>query len=236
MLPTWLALTITFAVAYAWMRVNEFAAQRGWIASDLSRKIIHIGTGPLYVLTWLLYPSDAAVRWAAVWVPLALTVRVAAVGLGWWHDPATVQAMSRTGHARELLRGPLFYGLVFVILTVAYGRTSPAAVAALMMLCGGDGLADIVGRRWGRVKLPWNPHKSWAGSAAFALGGGLLTWLVAAAYVAAGVWPGPWAGYSALAITVALTTALVESLPWRDMDNLVVPLAAWLVARWLGWP
>ncbi len=236
MLPTGLALLVTFVVAYAWMRVNEFAAQRGWISSHLSRKIIHTGTGPLYVLTWLLYPSDAAVRWAAVLVPLALTLRIAAVGLGLWHDPATVQAMSRTGRREELLRGPLLYGLVFVVLTVRYGRTSPAAVAALMMLCGGDGLADIVGRRWGRAKLPWNRDKSWAGSAAFALGGGLLTVLVAAAYVAAGVWPGPLSAYVAPAAGVALAAALVESLPWREVDNLVVPLAALLVARLLGWP
>jgi phytol kinase len=33
-----------------------------------------------------------------------------------------------------------------------------------MMLCGGDGLADIIGRRFGKVKLPWNGSKSWAGS------------------------------------------------------------------------
>lgn len=34
------------------------------------------------------------------------------------------------------------------------------------MMCGGDGLADIVGRRWGaNNRLPWNEAKSWAGSA-----------------------------------------------------------------------
>jgi len=236
MLSTGLALLITFAVAYAWMRVNEFAAQQGWISSHLSRKMIHTGTGPLYVLTWLLYPTNEAVRWAAMLVPLALTLRIAAVGLGLWKDPATVQAMSRTGQREELLRGPLLYGLVFVALTVLYGRTSPAAVAALMMLCGGDGLADIVGRRWGRMKLPWSRDKSWAGSLAFVLGGGLLTVLVAAVYVGLGAWPGPLAAYLAPAAGVALAAALIESLPWREMDNLVVPLAAWAVARLLGWP
>lgn len=37
--------------------------------------------------------------------------------------------------------------------------------------CGGDGLADIVGRRLGKGNpLPWNPEKSWAGSAAMFVG------------------------------------------------------------------
>lgn len=35
---------------------------------------------------------------------------------------------------------------------------------------GGDGLADIVGRRFGGVKLPWNSNKSWAGSLAMFIG------------------------------------------------------------------
>ncbi len=236
MLPAPIALLITLAVAYAWMKANEVAARRGWQSSDLSRKIIHTGTGPLYVLTWLLYPTAESVRGYAVLVPLALTLRVAAVGLGWWQDEGTVRAMSRSGQARDLLRGPLYYGLVFVLTTVLFGRTSPAGVAALMMLCGGDGLADIVGRRWGKAKLPWSPRKSWAGSLAFALGGALLTGLVTAVYVAAGMWPGPWTAYGLRIGLIALVAAAVESWPWREVDNLVVPAVAWLTARWLGLP
>lgn len=42
---------------------------------------------------------------------------------------------------------------------------------AISLMCGGDGLADIVGRRWGgSAHLPWNPAKSWPGSAAMFLG------------------------------------------------------------------
>ena len=41
----------------------------------------------------------------------------------------------------------------------------------MSLMCGGDGLADLVGRRWGRSNpLPWNPSKSWAGSTAMFLG------------------------------------------------------------------
>lgn len=49
-----------------------------------------------------------------------------------------------------------------------------SGLVVIAVLCGGDGLADIFGRRYGqRARLPWNQAKSWAGSAAM-LGGSLL--------------------------------------------------------------
>ncbi|VVB13208.1 unnamed protein product [Arabis nemorensis] len=32
------------------------------------------------------------------------------------------------------------------------------------MMCRGDGMADIMGRKFGSEKIPYNPRKSWAGS------------------------------------------------------------------------
>ena len=34
----------------------------------------------------------------------------------------------------------------------------------IALMCGGDGLADIIGRKYGSAKLPFNRTKSWAGS------------------------------------------------------------------------
>ncbi|NPA27084.1 MAG: phosphatidate cytidylyltransferase [Chloroflexi bacterium] len=232
-LPNPLAMLVTFVVAAAWMGFNEALARRGWISSHTSRKLIHIGTGPLYVLTWLLYP-DASGRFWAVWVPLLLTLRVAAVGLGLISSPAAVQAMSRTGRREELLRGPLFYGLAFVYFTLAHWRTWEG-ILPLMMLCGGDGLADLVGRRWGRRKLPWSPRKSWAGSLGFLLGGWLTAMLVLAVYALAGVWmPEQVAHYAQQALPAALVAAILESAPWPEIDNLIIPLGVYIFLRL--WP
>jgi phytol kinase len=49
----------------------------------------------------------------------------------------------------------------------------PCAIGAqvVALMCGGDGLADIIGRRFGGgAKLPHNRNKSWAGSAAMFAG------------------------------------------------------------------
>ena len=75
---------------------------------------------------------------------------------------------------RELLRGPLFYVLVMTAVTVVFWRESPVGMMVLSLMCGGDGLADIIGRRFGATKLPFNRSKSWAGSAAMFAGKLLL--------------------------------------------------------------
>jgi len=74
------------------------------------------------------------------------------------------------GARQELLRGPLFYVLIMTAVTVVFWRESPVGMMVLSLMCGGDGLADIIGRKFGTAKLPFNTSKSWAGSAAMFAG------------------------------------------------------------------
>jgi phytol kinase len=228
-----IAMILTFALALAWLRINDFAAHRGWVSSRLSRKLIHIGTGPIYVLCWLLFTDAPSARYLAALVPFSITVQFALVGLGVIKDEAAVKAMSRTGERTEILRGPLFYGIIFVALTIIYWLDSPIGIVALMLMCGGDGLADILGRGFGKQALPWNSNKSWVGSLGMLLGGWTLALAVVAAYVAAGVFPHPLAAYLLPITLIALAGALVESLPLRDVDNITVTLAAVLLGHLL---
>jgi phytol kinase len=221
-----IALGITFILSILWLRINDFAAERGWISGRLSRKIIHIGTGPLYVLCWLLFSPAPTARYLAAAVPLLITVQFFLVGVGVIKDEAAVQAMSRTGDPSEILRGPLIYGLVFVVLTIWFWKDSPVGMVALMLLCGGDGLADIVGRRWDKHKLPWNQGKTWTGSLGMLVGGWLLAVLILGTFVTAGVFPGPWNAYMSAITWIALAGTVVESIPTPDIDNLTITVAA----------
>mmetsp|Transcript_20044 Transcript_20044/g.47056 ORF Transcript_20044/g.47056 Transcript_20044/m.47056 type:complete len:148 (+) Transcript_20044:54-497(+) len=143
--------------------------------------------------------------------------------------------MSRTGDRRELLRGPLLYGFAFVALTKLCWR-SAHGVAAMMALCFGDGMAEVVGRRFcppgSSGRLPWSPRKSWVGSAAF----------LASAVVSSSIYfelfrMWGWIGPERLALLAQLTVACaagaaVESLPWVEIDNVLVPLVvAGVLAR-----
>ena len=221
-----IALGVTFSLSILWLRINDFAAHRGWISGQLSRKIIHIGTGPLFVVCWLLFSPAPTARYLAAAVPMLITIQFLLVGIGVIKDEAAVQAISRTGDPREILRGPLIYGLVFVVLTIWFWKDSPIGMTALMLLCGGDGLADIVGRRWGKARLPWNQGKSYLGSLGMLAGGWLLAALILGLFVFAGVFPGPWGSYLPAVTWIAIAGTIVESIPTPEIDNLTISITA----------
>jgi phytol kinase len=228
-----LATILTFVFSLSFLRLMDFFAHRGWIESRLSRKLIHIGTGPIFVLCWLFFPDAPESRWLAALVPFAITTQFALVGLGIIKDEASVKAMSRTGDRHEILRGPLFYGIMFVALTVIFWKDSPVGITALMIMCGGDGIADLVGRRVRSPILPWSREKSVAGSLAVFFGGWLLSAFILAVYTGAGVFAGPFPSYLLPLTIIAFVSALVESLPHRDIDNITVTVTAVVLGYFL---
>ena len=228
-----IAMGVTFIIAFLWLRINDFFAHRGWVNSVLSRKIIHIGTGPIFVLCWLLFPDMPVSRFLAALVPAGISAQFAAVGLGLIKDPAAVDAMSRSGDRREILKGPLFYGIVFVALTLIYWTDHPVGMIALMMLCGGDGLADVIGSRIQSGHLRWSPKKTWAGSAGMFFGGLLFSAVVLFIFVISGVFGGSADFHVWRLVIVAAVAMLTESLPVNDVDNLTVPLVVILIGHLL---
>lgn len=221
-----LALIITLALALAWLRFNDFLAARGLISSSVSRKIIHIGTGPIYVLCWLLFDNNPSARWMAAVVPLGITAQFVLVGLGIIRDEQAVKAMSRSGERAEILKGPLFYGIAFVVLTLLYWKDSPIGMTALMVMCGGDGMADLLGGRFGTGRIPWSPRKTWVGTAAVFLGGLAFSLFVLGVFYGTGVFNGGVFSHLPALLIISLGAAAVESLPFQDIDNLTLPLAA----------
>lgn len=161
-------------------------------------------------------------------MPFLAALKFAAVGGAGAPDPlGLTRGITRSGRRDELLKGPFIYGIVHAGLAALAWRT-PGAALAVAALCGGDGLAEVIGASVRSAPLPWNPYKSLAGSVACflgsaALGGFLLTrpGLVAGGLPAAGFWP--------RVLACAAVGALVESLPIPDGleggDNATVPLA-----------
>jgi len=226
-----IALITTLALALIWLRLIDFLAIKGLISSQLSRKIIHIGTGPIYVLCWLLFTDAWYTRYLAALVPLAITIQFILVGFGVIKDEASVRAMSRTGERKEILRGPLFYGIIFVLVTVLYWRENPIGITALMILCGGDGFADIFGRRFGKTKLAWNQRKSWIGSLAMFLGGWILALVILLVFYQAG-----YLNYNPISLLLGVTLAsfgatIIESISPPDYDNVTITLTSILLSQ-----
>jgi len=225
-----LALAITLGIAFSWLRINDFSANKGWVSSQVSRKIIHIGTGPIFVLCWLLFPETDLSPYLAAVVPLIISIQFALVGLGFIQDPAAVKAMSRSGQRQEILRGPLYYGLVFVILTILFWRNSPIGMIALMTLCGGDGLADVAGKSLGKIHLPWSKRKTLLGSLTMFLGSFVFSTFILWIFILQGYFSGLISDYYLKIALISVLATIVESLPYSDIDNITVPATAIIIA------
>lgn len=228
------AFLISLLLSITFVLLVGFAAKKWQLDRSIRRKIIHIGTGPIYVLTWLLFDQSAmAEYWAAV-VPLLLTVYFVLVGLNIIKDKQTSDSMSRSGIASELLLGPTFYGIMFVLMTILAWKNNYYGIVALMILCAGDGAADLAGSRINSEKLPWSKEKTWIGSLAFIIAGFLLSSLIVLIVNNNSPLAIQYPGIFWKIGLITIVSAFVESLPFKNIDNLTVPVTAYIIGFLLG--
>ncbi|GKV34240.1 hypothetical protein SLEP1_g42630 [Rubroshorea leprosula] len=100
------------------------------------------------------------------------------------------------------------------------------------MMCGGDGIADIMGRRFGSMKLPYNQQKSWAGSISMLVLGFLISLGMLYYFSVLGYFQLEWTSTVQRVAVVSMIATLVESLPTTEImdDNISVPLASMVAA------
>lgn len=231
--PLWdfIALIITFVVIQALVLVNGFLQKRQLLPTYITRKIIHIFAAPLYLVCWLLYSDGDFSRYFAAVVPLAFIGQFAAIGLGLRKDEAFVKSMSRSGNPRELLGGTMHYAIVMLVVTILFfdaggGKTfNPAAIFILGALAGGDGLADIIGRRFGGKTTfgIGGATKTPVGTVAMFVGSLLMIFALGAVF-------GPFStlDVGTLIVPALILSALatvVEAITPRGVDNYTISMA-----------
>ncbi|GER46799.1 phytol kinase [Striga asiatica] len=225
-----IATGLSGGIALTLLKIWEETAKRGVFEQKLNRKLVHITLGLAFMLCWPMFSAGRQGAILAALVPGINIIKVLLLGLGIWKDDATVKSMSRSGDHRELLKGPLYYASTITLASAIYWRTSPIAIAAVCNLCAGDGMADVIGRRFGNKKLPYNPNKSLAGSIGMACAG----FLASIGYMLYFSWLGYIEESTKMVLgllIVSIATTLVESHPLSTEldDNLTVPLTAVLV-------
>ncbi|ONK70330.1 uncharacterized protein A4U43_C05F32620 [Asparagus officinalis] len=181
---------------------------------------------------WPFFSSSAEARYFAAVVPLVNCIRLVIYGFSFFKDEGLIKSLTREGKPEELLRGPLYYVLVLMFCALVFWRDSPVGILVLAMMSGGDGFADIVGRRFGSSKLPYNKHKSWMGSISMFIFGFISSIGMLYYFSAFGCINLDWGNAVAMVALVSLVATLVESLPISDVvdDNISVPLSTMLVA------
>ncbi|KAL7586608.1 probable phytol kinase 2, chloroplastic [Lactuca sativa] len=228
------ALAFSTCFALSLLRIFEETAKRGVFHKKLNRKLVHVTIGLAFMLCWPLFSSGSQGAFMAAVVPGVNIVKMFLIGNGIVKDEATVVSMSRFGDYRELLRGPLYYACTITLCCAVYWRTSPIAIAAMCNLCAGDGFADIIGRRFGKKKLPYNTDKSYAGTIAMALAGFIASVGYMYYFSIFGFVENSFEMVRGF-LVVSLTSALVESHPISTTldDNLTVPLASLLIGTFV---
>ncbi|KAL0028733.1 hypothetical protein WJX79_003020 [Trebouxia sp. C0005] len=229
------ATLLSASLAHALVKALEFSASRDYLTQLVCRKIVHISTGPLFVLTWPLFSAAPTARVCAAAVPLCNAVRLILVAIGSMDRQATIKAVSRGGSRQELLRGPLLYIGIVTAVTLLFWRESPVGLMVLSLMCGGDGLADIVGRRYGFARLPFNHNKSWLGSLAMFTGGAVMSMVYIALFHSMGYFTNTMQNMLGVIWMTSLVATAVEALPvygWLD-DNLTVPATAAILGQML---
>ncbi|XP_061368856.1 probable phytol kinase 1, chloroplastic isoform X2 [Gastrolobium bilobum] len=217
---------------YALVFAFDDLTRRNFLNQDLSRKLVHILSGLLFLVSWPIFSNTTKARYFAAFVPLMNCLRLLVNGLSLASDEGLIKSVTRKGDPRELLKGPLYYVVILMLCALVFWRESPIGVVALAMMSGGDGVADIIGRRYGSMKIPYNQKKSWAGSISMLVFGFLVSIGMLYYYSNLGLVQLDWVSTVPRVAFVSLVATVVESLPITEVvdDNISVPLATMAVA------
>eukprot|EP00249_Psilotum_nudum_P013955 c24596_g1_i1 orf=660-1325(-) len=159
-----MACIISLSIAMGTFKLFDELARRDVFQKEVNRKLVHISIGLLFMLCWPLFSYAPVARYVAASVPAVNGLRMLALGFGFVENKSLVKSISRGGDPRDLTRGPFYYALSISITTALFWRTSPVSSAIISNLCAGDGFANVLGRKLGNVKLPYNSIKSYVGS------------------------------------------------------------------------
>jgi phytol kinase len=203
------ALWLAFVVAVAFSSRRFANAQ-----PEMVRKIIHIGTGNVILIAW----------WLSIpaWAGIGASILFSLVTLLSYRLPL-IPDINNIG--RKSL-GTFFYAVSIGVLISGFWQFYPYyAVMGILIMTWGDGLAALIGQRWGtHVYKLWGMQKSWEGSLTMAI----VTYSISSAillYVQGNIWQ-TWLVSGAIAL---ISTGLEAFSKW-GIDNLTVPLGSAIAA------
>lgn len=203
---TWLGVILLLAVV----------AKRYTSAdSEITRKIVHIGTGNIILFAWWLdIPAS---------VGIGASIVASIVTLLSYKFPL-LPGINSVG--RQSL-GTFFYAVSIGVLVAWFWSIEQPQYAALgiLVMTWGDGLAALIGQRFGkhRYKL-WGIQKSWEGSLAM----GVVSYIVSS-LIFLGVQGNIWQTWF-ISLVIAVVATSLEAFSKFGIDNLTVPLGSAAIA------
>lgn len=158
-----------------------------------------------------------------------------------------VESMSRSGEPSELLRGTLYYAFSGVIVTILWfyqplsGPANPMALAIVGCLAGGDGLADVVGRKYGGERKFGiaGAEKTVIGSIGMFVGSFISSYILLVIF-AIEVVAFDLIAFAIPILIISLAATVIEALSPPSIDNWTICIIVFLTAALLSgvglWP
>ncbi|MBI5197360.1 MAG: hypothetical protein HZA19_02005 [Nitrospirae bacterium] len=178
----------------------------------VSRCLFHVGTGLVLTVLVFFVGKEAGLWWIGSFLALAvagevLRFRIPALNRLFVQWVGPVLKMPEREHPTGI---GYFLGGIWITLLIC---DLEITLASMIILAVGDPAAAYVGRRWGRLRFR---EKSLEGTLGF------LVCSLAAGWVFQGM-----GGYTVPLFALgAVTGAVVEFLPLKIDDNLILPVAA----------
>ena len=187
---------------------------------ELVRKLLHIGMG----LVTLTFPWLFAAIWPVLLLTVVFTLFLTSLRLsrplqqllGGVIDGVARQSMGE-------IYFPLAVGLVFLL---SAGDPITFCIPMLILALADSGAA-LIGKRYGTLRYAaGDGEKSVEGSAAFLIVAFLSTQVPLLLFTNTGR-----SESMVIALTLALLVMLLEAIAWRGLDNLFIPLGAFLLLK-----
>lgn len=187
-------------------------ALRKDIQNELLRKGIHMSVALVPFLAALLgtVPTLGLLAFGTLTYAYAesLRGRGGAVPLISW----VTERAARDRDMGRFVLGPVTLGIGAMLALMLY--PAPAAAIGIFALAFGDGIASVAGKVFGRTRIPFIPDKSLEGSLAC-----FLAVVLATAAVTSQLH---------IILAAALVATVLEAMPVRDADNLLLPVGVGL--------
>jgi phytol kinase len=217
-------MQIFFAESNLWLRIATVPVYVGSIVLTAEllhrytnakpehvRKVVHIGTGNVMLIAWLLQ--------LPAWVGITSAVLAGIMTLISYRFPI-LPGVNSVG--RKSL-GTFFYSVSIGILTAIFWQLNLPhyGVIGILIMAWGDGLAAIIGQKYGKHPyLILGNTKSWEGTLTMLIVSYTIVSIVLFS-VQGNIWQ-TWV----VGIPVAIAATAVESIAQWGLDNLSVPLTS----------
>jgi len=199
------------------IRFPQKRLSRRELSIEITRKSIHLLIGFVPLLLSISRPMTLALLGSGC-IAYALFETLRMKGISVPLISALTMKAARMRDSGKFVGGPITLGLG-AFLSVLLFAPVPASIA-VYVLAFGDGLSSLVGKLFGKIRLPRTGGKSLEGSITC-----FTVSLISAYMMSARLGP---------SLVIAAVSTITEVLPTKDWDNILLPLTVGAAAAILG--